>query len=201
MINPIYEPLPETVTIAGEEYPVLTDFREWLNFADMLHDNAVEKKEQLSLMTLWFTEKVPQMLDSEAVEALFDFYGAGQLEPDKIDDETDEDEEAEPEETETKPPIFDWKIDARYIIGDFQRYYGIDLINIEYLHWWHFRALFASLPDESQCQKRMAYRSINLGSIKDAKERNRIARIQRQIAIPFECNDDAIANAFGGMML
>lgn len=198
-MNPIYESFPESVRIAGIDYPVITDFREWLKFSDMIHDKSIQQKEKLKLLLMWFSDETPQVLDIEAVEALFSFYEAVQLEPDSIEEE--EDETVGEDEEVLKPPIFDWRIDARFIIGDFRRYYGIDLINIEYLHWWHFRCLFSALPDDSMCQKRMAYRSVNIGSIKDARERNRIARIQRSIAIPYECNEDIIADAFGGLMI
>lgn len=199
MINPIYEAFPESVRIAGIDYSVITDFREWLRFSDMLHDKTIEQNEKLKLLLMWFSDETPKVLDIEAVEALFSFYEAAQLEPDPL--EEDEEIADEEDEISMKPPIFDWRIDSRFIIGDFRRYYGIDLINIKYLHWWHFRCLFSALPDESMCQKRMAYRSVNIGSIKDAKERNRIARIQRSIAIPYECNEDVIAEAFGGLMI
>lgn len=200
MINPLYDPFPETVRIAGVDYPVLTDFREWIRFSDLLHDKTIEHMEKLKLLLMWFSDEAPPLLDIEAVEALFSFYEASQLEPDPPE-EDEEDEEGIDEDAAMKPPIFDWKIDSRFIIGDFRRYYGIDLVGIDYMHWWYFRCLFSALPDDSMCQKRMAYRSVNIGSIKDARERNRIAMIQRSIAIPYECNEDKIAEAFGGLMI
>lgn len=130
------------------------------------------------------------------MNALFDFYYARELEPDADDDEAADDVD----DTVIKPPVFDWRIDSRYILGDFRHYYDMNLLSIDYLHWWEFRCLFAALPDDSQCQKRMAYRSIDLGSIKNDQERNRIARIQRSIAIPYENEDNMIAAAFGGLI-
>ncbi|WP_303838610.1 Gp15 family bacteriophage protein [Ruminococcus flavefaciens] len=196
MINALYEPFPECITVDGQEYQLLTDFREWIRFADMIHDTEIDNHEKVCMLALWFID-VPHKMTAEMVDALFDFYYAKDLEPDA---DADEDDEKTVEDTVIKPPVFDWRIDSRYILGDFRHYYGIDLISIEYLHWWEFRCLFAALPDDSQCQKRMAYRSIDLGSIKSDQERNRIARIQRSIAIPYECEDDMIAAAFGGLI-
>lgn len=196
MINALYEPFPECITVEGKDYPILTDYREWLRFADMIRDQAVDKREKVVMLACWFTIQ-PKQLTGDMINALFDFYHARPLEPD-VDDE--DDEEDDEDETVFKPPVFDWRIDSRYILGDFRRYYNIDLLSIDYLHWWEFRCLFAALPDDSQCQKRMAYRSINLGSIKNDTERARIAQIQRSIAIPYECDDDMVAAAFGGLI-
>lgn len=35
-MNIFYEDLPETLKINGKEYPIITDFREWIRFSDML---------------------------------------------------------------------------------------------------------------------------------------------------------------------
>lgn len=37
--------------------------------------------------------------------------------------------------------------DFRYIHAAFLELYGIDLITVDYLHWWTFRGLFRSLHD------------------------------------------------------
>ena len=195
MINALYEPFPEHITVEGEEYPIITDFRDWLRFADLMRDSDVSKRDKVYLLSDWF-ETRPKKINGKTVNALFDFYYARELEPDADDDEAADDVD----DTVIKPPVFDWRIDSRYILGDFRHYYDMNLLSIDYLHWWEFRCLFAALPDDSQCQKRMAYRSIDLGSIKNDQERNRIARIQRSIAIPYENEDNMIAAAFGGLI-
>lgn len=196
MINALYEPFPESITVDGQGYQLLTDFRDWIRFADMIHDTEINEYDKVRMLTLWF-KTAPSRMTAEMVDALFDFYYATDLEPDADYEDDDEDTA---EDAVIKPPVFDWRIDSRYILGDFRHYYDMNLLSIDYLHWWEFRCLFAALPDDSQCQKRMAYRSIDLGSIKNDQERNRIARIQRNIAIPYENEDDMIAAAFGGLI-
>jgi hypothetical protein len=196
MINALYEPFPESITVDGQGYQLLTDFRDWIRFADMIHDTEINEYDKVRMLTLWF-KTAPSRMTAEMVDALFDFYYATDLEPDADYEDDDEDTA---EDAVIKPPVFDWRIDSRYILGDFRHYYDMNLLSIDYLHWWEFRCLFAALPDDSQCQKRMAYRGINLGNIKDDKERARIARIQRSIAIPYECEDDMIGAAFGGFI-
>lgn len=189
MMNLLYEPLPESVTADGTEYPIITDFREWFRFADMLHDADLNSEEKLLLLSEWLLE-TPECITEELVRAVFAFYGAKGLEPDKPVYEDEEEPEAVPQR-----PVFDWKYDAKYLLADFRRYYGIDLLTAE-MHWWEFRSLFAALPDESLCQKRIAYRSADLSQIKDSKRRAEIARIQQQIALPYEMTDDEISSVF-----
>lgn len=158
----------------------------------MMGDRELSSEEKILLLAEWFL-KPPDYITQELVKAVFDFYKAKNLDP-----EPDyEDDEELPDETPVSPPVFDWKIDSKYIIGDFRRYYGIDLLSEEYMHWWKFRCLFSTLPDDSQCQKRIAYRSTDINQIKNEAERRRIMRIKQAIAIPFEYDEDMIGAAFG----
>ena len=190
MINALYEHFPETVMINGKEYQVLTDFRDWLRFADMLEDKDIPDREKLFMMAQWM-EDAPDVISKEVVTALCGFYRADGLEqdiPENRDADTDE---------IRRPPVISWKIDAKYIIGDFLRYYSIDLLTAE-MHWWKFRTLLAALPDESQIMKRIAYRSADLSLIKNEAERKRIMRMQQLYALPFELDDEDIGAVFAG---
>lgn len=69
----LYEKYPETVTVAGEEYPILTDFRNWIKFADLIADTEVEDEEKAELLLCWFKDRVPDDLQA-ALDALADFY-------------------------------------------------------------------------------------------------------------------------------
>lgn len=189
-MNILYEPLPDTVSADGREYRVITDFQEWIRFADMIGDSSLTAEEKVRFAVQWLLDK-PEYMTEELMLALLSFYRAEALDPEKPED----DECEEDCEMQNKPPVFSWKYDAKYIVGDFLHYYGIDLFN-ESLHWWHFRCLMAALPDDSACQKRIAYRSADLSRIKDDAERHRIMRIQRQIAIPYEMTDDDISAVF-----
>lgn len=194
MINPLYEEFPESIKVDGEEYGILTDFREWIRFSDMLGDNDLTDEEKLYLLTNWLTDD-PRKITAELVNAVFSFYRADALNPDLVenDNENDREEESQPK----RPPVFSWKYDAKFLIGDFRRYYGIDLLSAN-MHWWEFLCLFAALPEDSQCRKRIDIRSTDLSKIKDKERRNQIAAIQRIIALPFEMDDDDMAAIFEG---
>ncbi|MDE5583118.1 MAG: bacteriophage Gp15 family protein, partial [Ruminococcus sp.] len=158
----------------------------------LMRDKEVSAEEKILLLAdLFFSP--PKFITQELVGAVGDFYKAENLDPKS----EYQNENERSDDVSVTPPVFDWKIDSKYILGDFQRYYGIDLLDIKYMHWWKFRCLFEALPDDSPCQKRIAYRSTDVSQIKNAAERRRIMRIKQAIAITFEYDDDMIGVAFG----
>ena len=181
MINALYEPFPESITVDGTEYPIITDFREWFRFADLVEDNEISKRDKLYLMIQWLL-KPPERITDELIYAILDFYRARELEREL-----------------PSVPVLNWKIDAPYIIGDFLRYYKINLLTAE-MHWWRFRLLFSALPAESQIMTRIGYRSVDLGQIKSESERKRIMKMKQLYALPFELDEDDIAAVLGGGM-
>lgn len=192
MINILYEPFPDSITADGREYKVLTDFREWLGFADMLADKTVSEEERASLCGMWF-EQEAEHITAGMISGLIGFLRGDGLEPEPLKSDDDE----EPDEPEfPKPPVLDFSIDAKFILGDFRRFYGIDLLTVDFMHWYEFLSLLRALPDESMTMRRVGYRSTDLNQIPDKHQRARIAKIQRQIALPFEFDDEMI----GAMM-
>lgn len=193
MINLLYEPLPDSVTVDGRNCPVVTDFREWIKFHDLLRDKEVPQQSKIFLLAEWFVNP-PVFLTESHVKALTDFYIAKDL-----DFQNSEKNEEEPEQN-FKPPVFDWRIDSEFLIADFRQFYQINLFSVKYLHWFEFIALFHALPEESQCQKRIYYRSVKLDQIKDKNEKKRIKKIKRSIALPYEMSDEQIGAALAAFL-
>lgn len=189
MISLLTEALPRTVEVGGEMLDVLTGHGDWIRFALLLSDRDLTDRDKLSLLPDWFTDP-PAIFTAAHLAALRRFYAAAPLDPDR--DRMQEEDEPEP-----GVPCFDWQYDARYVLGDFRRYYGIDLMH-EQLHWWAFRALFTALPPDSRCMERIYYRTADLSLVGEG-ERKRIRRIRAAIALPFEMPDEMIAGALGGL--
>lgn len=192
MMNILYEPFPDSITADGKDYKILTDFREWLGFTDMMTDKSISAEERAYLCGMWF-EPEQERITAGMITGLIGFLRANALEPDS---QKPDDDEADFEPDMPKPPVLDFSIDAKYIIADFRRFYNIDLLRIEYLHWWEFLALLRALPDESTTMRRVSIRSTDLNEIPDKRRRAQIAKAQRQIALPFEFDDEMI----GAMM-
>ena len=201
-MNPLYDPLPSfLVDGSGAEYKIVTDFREWIRFIELVKDESVPSEDKFYLFCEWYSEGRPGN-DKEALSLLCDFLTMKMDEPERetVGDieiapmpEVQADEEEKPEEKK----VFSFSFDAPYIIAAFQECYGIDLIHIDYMHWWQFRYLLDGLNEKTEFMKRLAYRSIDASKIKDKKERNRIIQIQRKIALPGKgVSDYDIGNAF-----
>ena len=196
-MNVFYEELPESLEINGREYPVITDFREWLRFSDMLKSD-IPQNYKLEFLEDMFLEDIPPIYSLEDVDlvmkAITDFLSLSALEFPVWQQEKESIEVFEDEGV--KKAIY-YEQDAPYIISAFQREYQMDLLSVEYLHWWKFRMLLDGLSEESQIKKRIYWRTCNVSKM-DKKERMEILRIRRKITIPEEeyVDDEDIGNAF-----
>lgn len=181
----LWDELPDAVVIDGNEYPVITDFREWIRLMALMKADDVELQSKAALVLSWYKEK-PECSLPEAIDALSMFMRCGEKYG-----------EGEHTNTSKSNPTFSYEHDADVIYADFMQVYGIDLLDIDYLHWWKFKALLDGLPEETEFKRRVHYRSVNLAEIQDDKERKRIAKIKSRIALPaVEITDEDIGNAF-----
>lgn len=173
-MNLIYDMYPDTVVLNGTEREIVTDFKDWLRFVDMLKDEALSNQEKLMEMLEFYYDEIPLSDISAAHKPLIGFLGM-----------KDADNLPEPEAAGRVPvkALYDFRIDAKYIIAGFWQDYRIDLTEID-MHWWKFRILLDGLSEKTEFKQRVMYRNTNAGEIKDVNERNRILRIQRSIAIP-----------------
>ncbi len=193
--NMFYEPLPETVNISGKEYKIITDFREWIRFIDMMNDKELPPDLKV-MFTLSMFPGGLSLPDVELKDLLksFSLFLACKTETEDDDTAADSDDDNPPPR---KPQILSYSVDAPYIIAGFMQDYGIDLLTVDYMHWWKFRALLDGLRDDTEIKRRMYYRSIDTSKIKNKEERKRIRRIQAEIRLPQEVmSDEEIANAF-----
>lgn len=196
-MNVFYEGLPEVLVIDGKEYPIITDFREWLRFSDMLKSD-IPQNYKLEFLEDMFLEDMPPIYSLEdmdlVMKAITDFLSLSALE---FPVRQQEEESIEVFEDEGVKKAIYYEQDAPYIISAFQREYQMDLLSVEYLHWWKFRMLLDGLSEESQIKKRIYWRTCNVSKM-EKKERMEILRIRRKITIPEEeyVDDEDIGNAF-----
>ena len=181
-MNLLYDDFPTAVWLGGEERSIITDFKDWLRFYDMLRDPDLNDNEKFSLALQFYLEPSGLCVSwrpSEVLDPLIRFFRMDDAQPER---ET-EDLGAEDESYQAAKPVFDYQYDAKYILAGFLHDYGIDLTRTQ-MHWWKFSALLSGLSEQTEFKQRVMYRSTDVGQIKDPKERQRILRIQRQIAIP-----------------
>lgn len=144
----LYREPPESVTVQGKEYPIETDFRRWIEFQGMLvaKEDDVKKAERLC----GFMESLGLPPSQESLEAMMEFYSAASQE--------------KPGAGKARPQAFDFEQDSEFIFSAFWECYGVDLSTVK-LHWWRFKALFKSLPQDCEICRIMGYRTADMKDV------------------------------------
>lgn len=157
----LYTLPPETITVSGVEYPIETDFRYWVRFQCIFLSDDTSEKKSKRVCELMQSSGLP--LTKESLDAMLVFYTGASTE----------------NKTESGGNIhaFDFEMDSEYIFSAFLDSYGIDLTTAK-LHWWRFKALFKSLPEDCQMCKIMMYRTIDLKKV--PKEQRKFYREMKQ---------------------
>jgi putative phage gp15 protein len=172
-LNLILDGLPETVDIAGNKVEIETSFRTGIIFEEMLSDPELSDEDKLlTMLELYYPGIVfDETTIREAIEKIFWFYRCG----------------SEPRQTaggdEGGETVFSYEYDADYIYAGFMSAYRIDLAK-ETLHWWQFRALFRSLPEDTQMMKIIGYRSMKISPKLSKEQKEHYKRMKRMYALP-----------------
>lgn len=130
--------LPNVVVIDGVPYSVYTDFRLWMRFE--IESGRMHPDDRIDVSYL-FKNEVPQYCD---IRELYAF--------------SRPESELPRQGRHNHVIALDYQIDADYIYAAFMSQYGIDLMDIEELHWHKFLALFKGLKDDEMICKIMSYR-------------------------------------------
>lgn len=190
-MNILIDLLPESVKIDGVEYKINTNFRESMLFELLMQNEELSDKDKIYQALELYYPVLPSDID-KAIEKIIWFYGCGK---DKVSSKS----KGKVNRTNS---VYDFEYDDDYIYAAFLDQYNIDLQDIEYLHWWKFKAMFKSLKEDNEIVKIMGYRSMDLSKIKDKDQRSYYKRMQELYKIPVSKNEqeklDAINNALLG---
>lgn len=194
-MNILLDTLPEYIEIDGKEYFIDTDFRTCIIFEKLLNGDSDDRESVEMWLDLFYTVERPSDIKA-AVDGILFIYCCGK--PDKSKEPPRKNGNVV-----LKPKmLYDFEIDAPYIFGAFMSQYGIDLNEIEYLHWWKFQSLFRSLNSSNKIVEIMSYRATDISQIKSKSEQARIAKLQKLYEIPHAMTrEEKIAHAgaaFGG---
>lgn len=178
--------LVDKLPIEYEGLKVNTDFRSFILFELLMQDNKIRKKDKVLLSLNLFYDPIPQDL-KKAIDGIVWFYTRGKKI--KVKENTNS-------IREKKKNIYSYEHDADYIYTAFLDQYGIDLNEVEYLHWFKFKAMFEGLKSDNKICEIMGYRSIDVSKIKDKEEQKRYRKLQREWALPDERTDEEKENDF-----
>ena len=162
---------PVSVEIGGARVPVNADFRVILCI-DALHDQGMTDAERGLESLRLFYGALPVDIET-ATERMLWFLRCGEKEKQAV-------------AWGGKPPKPDFSFvhDAPMILAAFRDQYDIDLVSIDFLHWWEFRALFDGLRSGHLFCEVRRIRSMDLSKVKDNDQRKYYREMQKASALP-----------------
>ena len=141
-------------------------------------DEEIEDEERLTRSLELFYEECPHNIEG-AINELLSFYKCGKSEISEVNSSKREQNER----------IYSFEHDDSYIFSAFLNQYSINLQEIEYLHWWQFRALFKSLNETQEFVKIMRYRATDLSKIKDKEQKAYYQKMKDIYKLPINKKD------------
>ena len=178
-MNLLVDLLPTTVDIEGIEYEINSDFRTSILFELLMQDVEIEDEEKIIQALQLYYRQCPHNID-EAINKMLWFYSCGKENDLKSNSKTGSSSEQ----------IYNFNYDDEYIYSAFLDQYRIDLNDIEYLHWWKFKAMFKALKEDNEIIKIMGYRSIDLSKVEDKKQKEFYKKMKKIYEIPIAISKD-----------
>lgn len=174
-MNILIDLLPTSIEINKREYDINSDFRTSILFELLMQDNSIKKEDKLIMgLNLYYQEVPPKKYWEEATEQILWFYRCGK------DMMTSKGKGKGKSDIQ----IYSFEHDDDYIYAAFIDQYRIDLQDIEYLHWWKFKAMFKSLKEDNKIVEIMKYRGIDLSEIKDKEQKAYYKKMKDIYKIP-----------------
>lgn len=175
-MNIIVDELDSIIKDKFGSLEINTDFRISILFELLMQDNEISKKDKITqALQLYYPDFLQIKNFDKAIKDMLWFYRCGK--------ELANSERNEIDKTRKKR-IYNYEFDAEYIYSAFMQQYGIDLQDIQGLHWWKFKALFNGLSENTQFVKIMGYRAVDTKKIKDKEEKKRYKKLQELYALP-----------------
>ena len=177
-MNILIDKLPTNPTINGKSYGFNTDFRSSIYFSIIMQDDSLSEEDKLYKALEIYYPIIPFDVE-KALDYIYWFYSCGKTET-EID--TKQVKEGKKLFKRNNNRAYDFEVDSDLIFTAFMTQYNINLAR-EDLHWWEFMALFNGLKEDNEIVKIMNYRTINLNSIEDKKERKLYSDLQKYYSL------------------
>lgn len=174
-MNLLIDLVPTSVNINNKKYEINSDFRISILFELLMQDISIDDRDKLIMgLNLYYKDIPPKRCWKEAIEKILWFYRCGK----------DSMKSKGKGKGKSDIRIYSFEHDDDYIYAAFMDQYGIDLQDIEELHWWKFKAMFKSLREDNEIVKIMGYRNIDLSKIKDKEQKAYYKKMQNLYKLP-----------------
>lgn len=178
-MNILIDLLPNKVRVEDKEYDINSDFRTSILFELLMQDDNLSEEDKLYYALNLYYPILPQNIN-KAVEEILWFYKCGK----EVDSNS-----SSRGKNKVIGQIYSFEHDDDYIYSAFLDQYGIDLQDIEFLHWWKFKAMFKALKEDNEIVKIIGYRSIDLSKVKDKSQREYYKNMKQLYEIPKSKNE------------
>lgn len=180
---------PDHAEVDGKKYEIRTNFRNSILFELMMQDDGLDAKAKVRKGLALYYPVIPDDLGAAVDTALW-FYRCGK-------EETAVQKRMAARRGRT--PLYSFEHDAGLIYAAFLLAYGIDLQDTEYMHWWRFRFLFNSLPEDCEFMQAMKYRGMDISDEMPKEQKEFYKKMKLLYALPLSKAEDdrqtAIENA------
>ena len=170
-MNILLDYLPTSFSIDGKKYEFNYDFRTSILFCLLMQDTELTEEQKILQGLQLYYPVLPSNIE-EAYKKILYFYSRGK----EIEDNKKV-KQGKRIFKRNNNRAYDFEIDADLIFSAFMTQYNINL-NRDNLHWWEFMSLFNSLKDDTEIVKIMNYRTIDVNTIEDKKERKMYKQLQ-----------------------
>ena len=171
-MNLLIDLVPTAIEIDGEEYEINSNFRESILFELMMLDTSITEEEKIIQALELYYPVLPKDLN-KAIEGILWFYRCGK---DEVINKN--------KGTGKSTNVYSFDYDDDLIYSAFLDQYGVDLQDVEYLHWWKFKAMFRGLKEDNEIVKIMGYRAMDISKIKDKEQKAHYTKMQELYKIP-----------------
>lgn len=172
-MNILVDLVPTTVNVSNKEYEINSDFRTSILFELLMQDSSIVEEDKIFMALELYYPVIPENIN-EAIEKILWFYRCSK---DIIKSKGNG-------KGKSVAQIYSFEYDDDYIYAAFMDQYNIDLQDIEYLHWWKFKAMFKALKEDNMITKIMGYRSKDLSKIKDKEQKAHYKKMKQIYEIP-----------------
>nr|DAE09602.1 MAG TPA: hypothetical protein [Siphoviridae sp. ctDtx1] len=172
-MNILVDLLPIAVEIDNKNYEINSDFRTSILFELLMQDKSIGEEDKIFMALQLYYPVIPENIN-EAIEQMLWFYRCGK----------DITKSKGNGKGKSVTQIYSFEYDDDYIYAAFIDQYNIDLQDIEYLHWWKFKAMFKALKEDNEIVKIMGYRSMDISKIKDKEQKAYYNKMRKLYEIP-----------------
>ncbi len=193
--NILLDELPTSVEVDKVEYEIDTNFRAGILYELIMTDRTLSPEKKLAtILIMYYGDNIPPD-KRKAIDAVCEFYRCG-IAPKQEMRETTARGAARKKRMDR---IYDFDADAPLFYAAFLEQYGIDLNDIDYLHWWKFMAMFEGLNRDLEIMKVMEIRATDTSAISNPKEQQRIIKLQNHYRIDAELTTEDKAEIAGAV--